>query len=106
LQVIVIFASLSVFALSLIYLRAIWLVASPLFQRSSHHAGSKEHAFFHTQLGHYAACLLAGNFFTSAGGVMVGNLIARGSMEGKFTTVESTSHIDDISSRINMYSER
>jgi hypothetical protein len=83
-QVIVVFASLSVFGLAYVSLQAIWLIARPLFKRGGSDTGSKEHAFFHTQLGHYAACLLAGNLFTSAAGMLVGNWVARGNMrEGK-----------------------
>jgi hypothetical protein len=90
LQAIVVFASLSVFALAYISLRAVWLVARPLFKRSTSRIGSKEHAFFHTQLGHFAACLLAGNFFTSAAGMMVGHWVASGSMrEGEFAALSS-----------------
>jgi hypothetical protein len=82
-----------VLALAFVFLRAIWLVASPL-RRSSRHAGSNEYAFFHTQLGHYAACLLGGNLFASAAGTVVGHWVILGGMhEGKLRqSVESMSH--------------
>jgi hypothetical protein len=76
-----------VLALAFIFLRAIWLIASPL-RRSSRRVGSKEYAFFHTQLGHYAACLLGGNLFASASGIAVGHWVVLGSMhEGKFVAI-------------------
>jgi hypothetical protein len=60
------------------------MLVSPFFKRDSLHVGSKEHAFFNTQLGQYAACLLVGNLFTGAAGILVGNWIARGGIgEGK-----------------------
>ncbi|KIM84269.1 hypothetical protein PILCRDRAFT_6532 [Piloderma croceum F 1598] len=87
--VIVAFASLSVFAVAFVFLRAIWLIANPL-RRSSRHAGSKEYAFFHTQLGHYAACLLGGNLFASAAGTVVGHWVILGGMhEGSICTAQA-----------------
>lgn len=56
LQVAVVFAALSVSALSFVALRALWLVASPLFVRNARQTVSKEHVFFHTQLGDYYRC--------------------------------------------------
>lgn len=73
-------ASLSVFALTFLALRALWLVASPIFRPNASQRVSKEHIFFQTQLGHYAACLLASNFFTSAAGVVVARWVADGGL--------------------------
>jgi len=88
--VIIVFASLSVSALAFVCLRAIWLVASPVFSRRSRNALSKEHAFFQTQLGYYAACLLASNFFTSISVLIVGNWIVRGGIqEGSMCTAQA-----------------
>jgi hypothetical protein len=88
LQVVVVFASLSLFALTFVCLRVTWLLARPLFNRNNHRTRSNEHAFFNTQLGHYAACLLTSSVFTSIAGLIVGTWIARGGVqEGKFASV-------------------
>jgi hypothetical protein len=66
------------------------MLVSPFFKRDSLHVGSKEHAFFNTQLGQYAACLLVGNLFTGAAGILVGNWIARGGIgEGSICAAQA-----------------
>jgi len=70
-----------------VFLGLIWIVVGPVFQRNGRHAGSKEYAFFHTQSGHYAACLLAGNLFTSSAGLAIGSWVAAGGLHnGKYVT--------------------
>ena len=69
------------FALTFLAVRALWLVTSPVFLPGASQRVSKEHIFFHTQLGHYAACLLGSNFFTSAAGVIVARWVADGGLQ-------------------------
>lgn len=111
LQVIVIFASLSTIALTFICLRAVWHVTSPLFTRNSRHTESKAYAFFNTQLGHYAACLLASNLCTSIAGTITSNWVAGGGVQqGMFAaySVRPSPHIniDDASPRHYLHNTR
>jgi hypothetical protein len=48
-------------------------------------AGNREFAFFNTQLGYYAACLLVANMFNSIAGLMgLPALIQQGIKQGAF----------------------
>lgn len=83
LQALDVFAVVSTFALVSLALRMIWFSLKPLLQRGSLQP-SREHIFFHTQIGLYAVCLLTGNFFSSFAGVIGIIWVAnKGITEGK-----------------------
>ncbi|TFK40233.1 hypothetical protein BDQ12DRAFT_488623 [Crucibulum laeve] len=74
-----VFAVLSAFALLSVVLRIIWLG----IQRHWTRAEPQEYVFFHTQLGHYAACLLIANLFNSTAGLVgITWVVNRGITEG------------------------
>lgn len=62
------FAILSALALVSVAFRVLWLAVRKLWNTDA--ARSQEYVFFHTQLGHYAACLLVGNIMNSTAGLM------------------------------------
>ncbi|EKM78676.1 hypothetical protein AGABI1DRAFT_128960 [Agaricus bisporus var. burnettii JB137-S8] len=75
------FAILSTVALASVALRIMWLALKKL--RNPNAAQSREYAFFSTQLGNYAACLLVGNMMSSAAGLIgLQWLVNRGITEG------------------------
>lgn len=76
----------------------------PIFIRDSKgRVVSKEQIFFRTQLGHYAVCLLAGNFFTSAAGVVVGVWVARSGIHPEEGIVEKLVLTRYLSANTNAY---
>lgn len=80
-QVVNAFAILSTVALASVALRIMWLALKKL--RNPNAAQSREYAFFSTQLGNYAACLLVGNMMSSAAGLIgLQWLVNRGITEG------------------------
>jgi len=64
-------AVLSTSALTCVAFRIIYLAIAPLFfPRDTNAPEPREYVFFHTQLGHYAACLLLGNLCTGVAGLI------------------------------------
>lgn len=87
-QFLVIIAFVSGLSLVGVAVRAAWLAIGVLLNRDNSRAPSREYIFFHTQLGLYAACLLAMNFITAVGGMIGTTWIAqRGISEGKLVNL-------------------
>ncbi|KAL0954663.1 hypothetical protein HGRIS_003614 [Hohenbuehelia grisea] len=65
-----VFALLSTAALAWVAFRIVYLAVVRRFIVSTDDAQPREYVFFHTQLGHYAACLLLGNLCTGIAGLI------------------------------------
>jgi len=85
------FAILSTLALVSVAVRVIWLAVHRLLERNHAEPSPREYVFFHTQLGHYAACLLIANLCIGTAGLMgIPWLVHKGITEGLVCTAQAT----------------
>ncbi|TFK72979.1 hypothetical protein BDN72DRAFT_894414 [Pluteus cervinus] len=72
---ITIFAVLSTLALASVAVRIIWIAVRQFITHN--YTQPQEYVFFHTQLGHYAACLLISNLLSSIAGLITINWVSQ-----------------------------